>query len=109
MSYSFLSLQTIVHYSLHLLAPGLIAYWLFRSRWQYAWKIMLATMLVDLDHLLADPVFDPGRCSIGFHPLHSYPAILGYALMLFFPRLRIVGVGLLFHIFTDWQDCGFMT
>lgn len=104
-----ISLQALVHYSLHFLAPGLLAWLFFRSQWQRAWLIMLATMLVDLDHLLADPIFDPGRCSIGFHLLHSYPAIGAYALMLLFPRLRIVALGLLFHMFTDWQDCWWMS
>jgi len=69
---------------------------------------MIATMLVDLDHLLADPLFDPNRCSIGFHPLHSYYAIVFYVLMLFFPRLRIVAIGLLLHMLTDFQDCLWM-
>lgn len=101
-------LQTIVHYSLHFLAPGLIAYVFFRDNWKKAWLLMLATMLVDLDHLLAVPVFDPDRCSIGFHPLHSYPAIGFYVLLLVFPRTRIVAVGLLFHMFTDYQDCWWM-
>ena len=66
---------------------------------------MLATMLIDLDHLLADAIFDPSRCSIGFHPLHSYYAIGLYCIMPLFPKLRIVATGLLFHILTDWQDC----
>ena len=44
-------------------------------------------MLVDLDHLLADPIYDPERCSIGFHPLHSIPAIVVYALMFALPLL----------------------
>lgn len=98
-------LQPLVHYSLHFLAPGLLAYLFFRPRWQRAWLIMVATMLVDLDHLLADPIFDPGRCSIGFHPLHSYPAIGVYVLLLFWPKTRIVATGLLFHMLTDYQDC----
>jgi hypothetical protein len=98
-------LQQIVHYSLHLLFPGLIAWAFFRSHWKKAWLIMLATMLVDLDHLLADPIFDPDRCSIGFHPLHTYPAIGAYFLLAFFPQTRIVAVGLLFHMATDYQDC----
>ena len=100
--------QPITHYSLHLLVPGLIAWIFFRDNWKTAWLIMLATMLVDLDHLLADPIFDPGRCSIGFHPLHSYYAIGVYALMAFFPRLRIIAIGLLFHMLTDYQDCLWM-
>lgn len=98
-------LQPLVHYGLHFLFPGLIAWLFFRSIWKKAWLIMLATMLVDLDHLLADPIFDPGRCSIGFHPLHSWPAIGVYALLFFFPTTRIAAVGLLFHMLTDWQDC----
>ncbi|WP_231374051.1 DUF6122 family protein [Aureivirga marina] len=101
-------LQPVVHYSLHFLVPGLIAYIFFRKNWKQAWLIMILTMLVDLDHLFATPIFEPGRCSINFHPLHSYYAIAFYVLMLFFPKLRIVAVGLLFHMFTDYQDCLWM-
>jgi hypothetical protein len=98
-------LQPIVHYGLHFLFPGVVAWMFFRKKWEKAWLIMIATMLVDLDHLLADPIFDPTRCSIGFHPLHSYYAIGVYAIMFFFPKLRIVAVGLLLHMATDFQDC----
>ena len=72
-----------------------------------AWVVMVATMLVDLDHLFANPIFDPTRCSIGFHPLHSAPAIILYVVMLFTPNkyLRIVGIGLLLHMLVDWLDC----
>ena len=101
-------LRSFTHYGMHLLAPGLIAWVFFRKQWKKAWLIMLATMLVDLDHLLADPIFDPNRCSIGFHPLHSYYAMGIYVVMLYFPRLRVIAVGLLFHMLTDWQDCFWM-
>ena len=101
-------LQSIVHYGLHLLFPGLIARIFFKKEWKKAWLIMIATMLVDLDHLLADPIFDPERCGIGFHPLHSYPAIAVYFMMAFFPKLRIIAIGLLFHMATDFQDCLWM-
>jgi len=98
-------MQTIVHYSLHFIAPGLVAYAFFKTQWKRAWIIMILTMLVDLDHLLATPIFDPGRCSIGYHPLHSYYAIGVYFLLLLPAKTRIIAVGLLFHMFTDWQDC----
>jgi len=101
-------LQPLTHYSLHFLVPGLIAWVFFRKQWKKAWLIMIATMLVDLDHLLADPIFDPNRCGIGFHPLHSYYAIAVYFVMAFFPRIRIIAIGLLFHMFTDFQDCFWM-
>jgi hypothetical protein len=65
-------------------------------------------MLVDLDHLLANPIFDPNRCSIGFHFLHSYYAILIYVTLLLFPKSRIVAIGLLLHMLTDYLDCNFV-
>ena len=98
-------LRPLLHYGLHFLAPGLLAYMFFNNRWKKAWLIMVATMVVDADHLLATPVFDPMRCSIGYHPLHSYYAISLYAVLLFIPATRIVAVGLLFHMLTDFQDC----
>lgn len=98
-------LQTIIHYTLHLLVPGVIAFIFFRAQWKRAWLILLATMLVDLDHLVASPIFDPGRCSINFHPLHTYWAMAVYVVLLFFKKTRIVAVGLLFHMLTDYIDC----
>ena len=67
--------------------------------------IFLCSMLVDLDHLLADPIFDPTRCSINFHPLHTYYAMVGYALMLVPKSTRILGFALLWHMLTDYIDC----
>ena len=101
-------LQQVVHYTLHFLAPGLLAFIFFKNNWKTAWLIMIATMLVDVDHLLATPIFSSERCSIGFHPLHSYYAIGVYFLLLFFKNTRIIAVGLLFHMFTDYIDCLWM-
>jgi len=98
-------LKTFVHYFLHLIFPVVIAYVFFRSRWKKTYLILLATMLVDIDHLIADPIFDPGRMSVGYHFLHSYYAIAVYFVLLFFKgNLRIIGIGLLFHMLTDFQD-----
>jgi hypothetical protein len=95
----------VLHLVLHVVVPGAVALLFFRSRWRRAWLIMLATMLVDLDHLLADPIYDPGRCSIGFHPLHSYPAIAVYVLLTLPPKTRLVGLGLVIHMALDGLDC----
>lgn len=95
----------MMHLALHLLVPGVVAWFAFKKQWIRAWLIMGATMLVDLDHLLATPVFDPNRCSIGFHPLHSYLAIGIYAGMLLFPKLRVPAIGLLIHMMLDYADC----
>lgn len=98
-------LQQFVHYFLHFAFPGLIAYIFFRQQWKKAWLIMIATMLVDLDHLVSDPVFSFTRCSINFHPLHSYWAFILYGVFLIRKETRILGVGLLFHMLTDYIDC----
>ena len=95
---------------MHFLVPGLLAWLFFRPQWRQAWLILVLTMLVDLDHLLSTPIFDPERCSIGHHPLHTLPAIIVYLLMLFIPHriTRIVATGLLFHMLTDFIDCIWM-
>lgn len=98
-------LKTCTHYFLHFVLPVFIALIFYRDNWKKVYLILLATMLVDLDHLFADPIFDPDRASIGFHFLHSYYAIAVYFLMLFFKgNIRIIGIGLLFHMLTDFQD-----
>ncbi len=101
-------MQSFVHYFLHFGFPLLIAVLFFRDNWKKAYLIFLLTMFVDIDHLLATPVFDPERCSIGFHPLHSYWAMAVYVLMLFHPKIRIAAIGLLMHMATDGLDCWWM-
>lgn len=105
-------LKTLVHYGLHFVAPYfLAALWPQRSRLR-VYLLLLATMAIDLDHLLVRPIFDSERCSVGFHLLHSWPFVLLYALLCVLPYerlgwpwwLRVLGVGLCLHIFTDWQD-----
>ena len=104
-------LQQLVHYSLHFLVIGVIAYCYDRKHWKKNWLILLATMLVDLDHVVADPIFLEGRCSIGFHPLHSYFVIPLYLLGAIFIKhkiLKLIFIGLVFHMFTDFIDCFWM-
>lgn len=101
--------QPILHYSLHFIFPGLIAFIFFRKNWKRIYLIFLATMLVDLDHLIANPIFDPNRCGINYHPLHSYIAIGVYFLLLVPKQTRVIALGLLFHMGTDWIDCLWMS
>lgn len=101
-------IQPIVHYGIHFLVPLGVALIFFKNSWQKAFFIMIATMLIDLDHLLASPIFDANRCSINFHPLHSYYAIGVYIVLTFFKKTRVLGIGLCIHIFADWCDCLFM-
>ena len=97
-----------IHIILHVIFPGIIAFIFFKNIWKKAWILMMLTMLIDLDHLLAMPIFDPDRCSINYHPLHTYFAGIGYILLLFFNKTRIIAIGLIFHLFTDAIDCLFI-
>ena len=101
-------LQSIAHYGCHFLLPLAAALIWFKPNWKVAYLIMIAGMLIDLDHLLADPVFDPNRCSINFHPLHTYYALAVYIALLFFKKTRLIGLGLVIHIIADTVDCSFM-
>lgn len=69
---------------------------------------MAMTILVDLDHLLSVPVYDAQRCSIGFHPLHTYPMVGVYIILLFFPKSRLIALGLVVHMLLDGVDCVWM-
>jgi len=101
-------IHPLIHIALHIIIPGIVARYLFPDRWRMVWLIMLLTMFIDADHLFVDPIFDPNRCSIGFHPLHSYPAIAAYLVLATLAKTRVVGLGLLIHIALDWLDCIWM-
>jgi len=93
------------HIALHFIVPLIVAGLFFKKTWRISYAIMMATMLVDLDHLLADPIYDPDRCSIGFHPLHDFIPIGIYVVMCFIPKVRLVGLGLTIHMILDALDC----
>lgn len=98
-------IQNLIHYGIHFGLPLAIALLFFKSKWKVAFLIMISTMLIDLDHLLATPIFETNRCSINFHPLHTYYAMMVYVVMLFFKKTRLLGIGLATHILADAVDC----
>jgi len=100
-----MSFKFLLHYSFHFLVPIAIALIFFKKKWFQVYLIFIGTMLIDLDHLLANPIFDPNRCSINFHPLHTYYAAVAYMLMVIPKKIRILGIAFLLHLFTDYLDC----
>lgn len=97
----------IVHYSFHLLVPFAFSRLIWKEIWLKAGLIMVGTILIDLDHLLADPIYDPSRCSIGLHPFHTLWAGIIYCGLLAVPswKWRAVSIGCLWHLCTDDIDC----
>lgn len=96
-----------MHYGGHWLVPFAFAWLLWRSDWKRAGLVIAAANLIDLDHLLADPIFDPDRCSIGFHLLHGWEAAIVYLLMIGVPKwwVRALGIGAFWHLAVDYGDC----
>ncbi|MEM7401169.1 MAG: DUF6122 family protein [Pseudomonadota bacterium] len=95
----------MLHVILHFVIPAVVTGIFFRRRWKCVYFVLVATMLVDLDHLVANPIYNPDRCSIGFHPLHQ-PWFIGlYVALCFIPKTRLIGLGLTIHMFLDAIDC----
>ena len=99
-----LEFRAVFHLVLHVIVPLAVARLFWPKEWKRAALWMLAAGVIDLDHLLADPVYAPGRCSLGFHPLHTWPAIAVYAGLSVPKKTRWFGVGLLVHIALDGLD-----
>lgn len=105
-----MTLRALLHLLLHAAVPTLVAWLFYRDRvksigFRRAWGLLLLGWVIDIDHLLADPIYAPGRCSIGFHPLHTAPAIALYGALVVPRATRLVGIGLLIHIALDALDC----
>jgi len=93
------------HLVLHFVVPAILVGLFYQSIWKIAYFVMIMTMFVDIDHLLADPIYSPNRCSIGFHPLHKIWFITLYIVLCFIPKTRLVGLGLSVHMALDAIDC----
>ena len=98
-----------LHYGIHFIVPIIIGLLFFKKNKGLVILILLAGIVIDIDHLFTNPIFDPNRCSVGFHPLHSYIAIGVYVGLLFFKKTRIFGIALLIHIVADITDCTLMS
>jgi hypothetical protein len=93
------------HLLLHICVPAAVAWrWGGRHRFR-VFVLLMTSMLIDLDHLIADPIYAPGRCSIGFHPLHRWPALLVYMGLAISKPARWFGLGALIHLGLDTLDC----
>lgn len=97
--------RATLHFLLHLGVPALLAWRLGGDARLRTFLLLQVGWLIDLDHLLATPLYDPDRCSLGFHPLHTLPAALAYGLLLGPRGSRLVGAGLLLHLALDGLDC----
>ncbi|WP_405415928.1 DUF6122 family protein [Maribacter sp. Asnod1-A12] len=101
-------LRFCAHYGIHFIVPIFIAIYFYKENRLWSAVILLSAIVIDIDHLLATPIFEPNRCSINFHPLHTYWAIGIYTLLFIYQKTRIFGLALLLHIIADTVDCLFI-
>jgi len=101
-------LRHVLHYGIHFLVPLAIAILFFKENRLKVALILLAGIFLDIDHIVADPIFDPNRCSIGFHPFHSYFPIPVYFGLALWKKTRLMGWAFLIHIIADTTDCLFI-
>jgi hypothetical protein len=68
---------------------------------------VIGSNAIDIDHLLANPIYDPNRCGINYHLLHSWYTMPLWVIGLLFKNkfLRYFCLGVLLHLGLDWIDC----
>jgi hypothetical protein len=73
----------------------------------YLFLVIISTNLIDIDHLLAKPIYDPTRCSINFHPLHSWYTMPIWVMGTLFKNkyIRYFSLAVLLHLWLDWIQC----
>lgn len=101
-------IRFIAHYGIHFIVPIFIAFYFYRENVVRVSIFLLLGILIDIDHVLATPIFEAKRCSINFHLLHSYWAIGVYVILFAIKKTRILGLALLIHIIADTVDCLFI-
>ena len=67
-------------------------------------SLLVGSNLIDLDHLLTRPVYDPKRNSFKTHVLHRNwkMGLFVSLLMLFIRPLLFLGLGIMLHYFLDY-------
>ena len=95
----------LLHMFFHVAVPVGVAALFFRKDFRHASLLMLAGIFIDVDHLAANPILDPTRCSVGYHLLHSFWLIPVYVTLALYPKTRLIGLGLVIHIVLDTAEC----
>ena len=101
-------LRHFLHYGIHFLVPIIVAFFFYKDHRFKVMLILLAGIFLDIDHVFANPIFDPNRCSIGFHPLHAYALLPVYFGLAIWKKTRLLGLALVIHILADITDCLFI-
>ena len=97
--------RSIIHIILHFLVPFIVAKTAWKEQWLWPFIIMALTLVIDFDHFLAEPVFDPNRCSLGFHPLHKLACHWNLSCVTFFSSFTNYCYWIAHTLGIDGTDC----
>lgn len=99
--------NTLIHLLSNILVVGLVySYNKYNGKdMDKSVYFIFLSNLIDLDHLLASPIYDKNRCSINFHPLHSWYTFPFYFAGLFLNKYRYLMIGIILHLSLDLIDC----
>ncbi|HAE43005.1 MAG TPA: hypothetical protein DCG34_08840 [Clostridiales bacterium] len=90
-------MDILVHIGLSLL----VAFFLGLS--QRDMYYFVGANIIDIDHLLSDPVYDPTRNSFESHIIHhNWLPVSFVSVLLTLTKYKWFGLGILFHFFLDW-------
>lgn len=70
-----------------------------------ALSLFILSNVIDADHLLSRPIYNPKRNSIGFHLFHKKILIPFYIAGCFIPGItKYLFIGILLHMILDWAE-----
>lgn len=105
----------MIGFFIHIVVNGLflgivfVAKKISQSRYKLNYRIaffqLFLANIIDIDHLLANPIYDAVRCSINFHPLHSWYVFPIYLVGLVSKKYRYFFIGIIIHLIVDFFDC----
>lgn len=94
---------------IHLIANVILYFIIIKTQKGVSAKFVaisvFASHLIDIDHLLANPLYDPNRCSINFHPLHSWYMFPIYIIGSVYGKYKYFFWAVLVHLGLDLIDC----
>lgn len=73
--------------------------------WKNASILIISSNLIDIDHLFVTPIYEANRCSINFHPLHSWYIFPIYFIGLLIKKYSFFFIGIILHLTLDYFDC----
>ncbi len=98
-------MNLLIHIISNLVLIAIISFFDKKTPFKKIFLLVILSNFIDLDHIVANPVYDPSRCSINFHPLHSWYLFPVYLVGIFLKKYKYLFYGIILHLILDKIDC----